>query len=228
MDLSHSVNRNTRSLSAAIAQLRAWRGWRRVPVLLVIAGIALLGYVGFEYGSMYTSQRHLQQAWEQQQQQATSQATNAAPVDDGLTRLSVPKISLDAVVVEGTAYKQLAIAPGHLKDTPAPGEDGNSVISAHRDTFFRHIYELQKGDTIQIQRLGKVFTYEVTGKKIVGPDDVSVLHKTTDPQLTLLTCYPTYYIGPAPERLAVFSKLVSAQPAGGATGTQAISVATSR
>ena len=226
MDLSHSVNRNTRSLSAAIAQLRAWRGWRRVPVLLVMAGIALLGYVGFEYGSMYTSQRHLQQAWEQQQ--AQSQAADAAPVDDGLTRLSVPKISLDAVVVEGTAYKQLAIAPGHLKDTPAPGEDGNSVISAHRDTFFRHIYELQKGDTIQVQRRGKVFTYEVTGKKIVGPDDVSVLHKTTDPQLTLLTCYPTYYIGPAPERLAVFSKLVSAQPAGGATGTQAISVATSR
>ena len=216
----------TRSLSAAIAQLRAWCGLRRLPVLLVIAGIALLGYVGFEYGSMYTSQRHLQQAWEQQQQ-ATSQAANAAPVDDGLTRLSVPKISLDAVVVEGTAYKQLAIAPGHLKGTPAPGDDGNSVISAHRDTFFRHIYELQKGDTIRVQRSGKIYSYEVTGKKIVGPDDMSVLRKTTDPQLTLLTCYPIYYIGPAPERLAVFSKLVSAQPAGGATGMQAVSVATS-
>jgi sortase A len=196
-------------------------------VLLVIAGIALLGYVGFEYGSMYTSQRHLQQAWQQQQGARPQNASAAQPPDEDLTRLSIPKIKLDAVVVEGTAYKQLAIAPGHLKDTPAPGDDGNSVISAHRDTFFRHIYELQKGDTVQVQRRGKIFTYEVTGKKIVEPDDVSVLHKTTDPQLTLLTCYPTYYIGPAPERLAVFSKLVSAQPAGGAGGTQPVSVTTS-
>src|SRR6185503_18054571 len=81
-------------------------------------------------------------------------------------------------------------------------------ISAHRDTFFRHIYELNKGDEILVRRNGKVFHYQVTGKKIVMPDDVAVLKQTTDPQLTLITCYPTYYIGPAPKRLVVFSKLV--------------------
>ena len=223
MGLFDSVEpRDTRSLSVARVRLRAWLGSRRFPAVLVILGLALLGYIAFAYASMYTSQKQLQRAWQQQQS-----ADAAQPVDDGLTRLLIPKISLDAVVVEGTAYKQLAIAPGHLKDTPSPGEDGNSVISAHRDTFFRHIYELQKGDTVEVQRNGKVFTYEVTGKKIVQPDDVSVLHKSTDPQLTLLTCYPTYYIGPAPERLAVFSKLVSQQPAGGASGTQALSAAAS-
>lgn len=218
---------DARRWSAPIARLRAWRGYRRMPALFVVLGLALLGYVAFAYASMYTSQKQLQRAWQQQQSATPQAAGTAQPVDDGLTRLSIPKINLDAVVVEGTAYKQLAIAPGHLKETPAPGDEGNSVISAHRDTFFRHIYELQKGDTVQVRRNGKVFTYEVTGKKIVGPDDVSVLHKTTDPQLTLLTCYPTYYIGPAPERLAVFSKLVSQQPAGGATGTQALSAAAS-
>ncbi len=65
-----------------------------------------------------------------------------------------------------------------------------------------------KGDQIQVRRNGRVFTYEVTGKRIVQPEDVSVIKQTTDPQLTLITCYPTYYIGPAPKRLVVFSRLM--------------------
>src|SRR5450432_741393 len=95
-----------------------------------------------------------------------------------------------------------------MKLTAEPGETGNAVITGHRDTFFRHIYELNKGDQIQVRRSGRTFTYEVTGKKIVMPEDVSVIKSTTDAQLTLITCYPTYYIGPAPKRLVVFSKLV--------------------
>lgn len=188
---------------------------QKLSLVLVIVGIALLGYTGFWYGSMYASQKRLERAWEQQNSAPTSKNTEdpAASPPDGLTRLSIPKINLDAVVVEGVSYRQLAIAPGHLKDTPAPGENGNSVISAHRDTFFRHIYELQKGDSIVVRRNGHTFTYEVTGKKIVEPDDVSVLRKTNDAELTLVTCYPTYYIGPAPERLAVFSKLTEQTPA---------------
>ena len=95
-----------------------------------------------------------------------------------------------------------------MVQTAMPGEPGNAVITGHRDTFFRHIYELQKGDEIVVRRNGQTFKYQVTGKKIVKPEDVSVLKQTKDAQLTLITCYPTYYIGPAPERLVVFSKLV--------------------
>ena len=113
--------------------------------------------------------------------------------------------------------RALRAGPGHLRDSATPGEPGNSVIVAHRDTFFRHVYELQKGDDILVRRNGQLFKYQVTGKKIVKPDDVSVLKQTTDPQLTLITCYPTYYIGPAPERLVVFSKLIAQT-----TETQAI------
>src|SRR5207237_6803091 len=97
-----------------------------------------------------------------------------------------------------------------------PGEPGNAVITGHRDTFFRHIYELQKGDEILVRRNGELYKYQVTGKKIVDPEDVSVLKQTTDAQLTLITCYPTYYIGPAPQRLVVFSKLVPTPPASSA------------
>ena len=135
-------------------------------------------------------------------------AAKVTSLDDGLTRISIPKINLTAVVVEGVSRKQLMLGPGHIKETPAPGEAGNSVISAHRDTFFRHIYELNKGDVITVERNGASYNYEVTGKKVTNPNDVSVLKQTTDPRLTLITCYPTYYVGPAPERLVVFSKRI--------------------
>lgn len=179
---------------------------RILPILLMAVGAALLLYVGSQYWTMYSEQRRLAHEWEQQQQ-LKRELPGVTLTNDGLTRLSIPKISLNAVVVEGTNHKALLKGPGHIKDTPAPGENGNSVITAHRDTFFRHIYELAKGDVVTVQRNGKSFTYEVTGKKVVDPSDLSVIKPTSDTRLTLITCYPTYFIGPAPERLVVFTKL---------------------
>lgn len=178
---------------------------------LVAIGLCLLAYVSFSYFSMYWEQRRLANEWENQQQQTEPSQTHTP--DDGLTRVSIPKIDLDAIVIEGTSRKQLALGPGHMERTALPGETGNSVITAHRDTFFRHIYELNKGDEIRVRRSGRTFTYQVTGKKIVQPSDNSVLAPSSDAKLTLITCYPTYYIGPAPERLVVFSKLVESTPA---------------
>jgi sortase A len=182
----------------------------------MLIGTGVLGYVGSEYWAMYHEQKVLQREWQEQQRNITSTRTNVKAVqqDDGLTRVSIPKINLDVIVVEGTNHRALRVGPGHLKTTPAPGEVGNSVISAHRDTFFRHIYELVKGDEIQVRRGGRTFTFQVTGKKIVEPSDVSVLKNSPDARLTLITCYPTYYIGPAPQRLIVFSKLVGDSQAG--------------
>ncbi|MGZ4821807.1 MAG: class D sortase [Terriglobales bacterium] len=196
------------------------------PALLLL-GALLLIYVGVQYGEMYLEQRHLAREWQRQQEarqpgsprraasarggleeRPASAAAKAQADDDGLTRLSVPKIDLDSVVVEGTNRQALLLGPGHMKETPAPGETGNSVITGHRDTFFRHIHELEKGDTVVVQRDGKTYRYQVVGKKIVAPDDLSVIRPVRDSQLTLITCYPTYYIGPAPKRLVVFSKLV--------------------
>lgn len=181
---------------------------RRLSLILMVAGLGLLGYVGSEYWSMYREQQDLHRLWQAQQTPAPATNAPATPVDDGLTRVSIPKINLDVIVVEGTNHKALRLGPGHLKSTPAPGELGNSVISAHRDTFFRHIYELAKGDQIEVTRDGHNFIFEVTGKRIVKPDDLSVVKNSSDARLTLITCYPTYYIGPAPERLVVVAKLV--------------------
>ena len=196
---------------------------RHASTLLIILGAILLVYVGVQYGQMYWSQRKLQQEWAQQQQsqmaQRTGKVEGAALNDDGLTRLSIPRIDFAAVVVEGVGHRELLLGPGHLKDTPAPGEPGNSVISGHRDTFFRHIYELEKGDEILVQRKGRTFHYEVTGKHVVQPTDMSVLNPSKDARLTLITCYPTYYIGPAPERLVVTSKLVDGNALKGDSGS---------
>lgn len=200
-----------RGISRARDQARHFDWKRQWPVFLIVLGIALLLYVGSEYATTYFEQRRLAQEWQTQQQRLEAQfvAPNSEPaiVDDGLTRLSIPKINLDAIVVDGTTYKKLKLGPGRMLDTALPGAVGNSVITAHRDTFFRHIYELKKGDEIVVQRSGKKFRYEVTGKKIVEPTDLSVTKQSKDKRLTLITCYPTYYIGPAPERLVVFSKM---------------------
>jgi sortase A len=181
---------------------------------LIVIGIALLGYVGSQYWSMYRSQKNLEAEWERQAATVNTPAQAALSPDQMLTRVIIPKINMDAIVVEGASRKDLSEGPGHMKETAMPGETGNAVITAHRDTFFRHIYELVKGDQIQVRRNGRVFTYEVTGKRIVEPDDVSVLKQTAGQRLTLITCYPTYYIGPAPQRLVVFSKLIDSSDYG--------------
>ncbi len=188
---------------------------RALSTLLLLVGAILLVYVGVEYGSMFHEQSRLTREWQLQQQ--TPPAPGVAV--STLTRLTIPKIDFDSVVVEGTDRKALLLGPGHMEETVAPGTSGNSVITGHRDTFFRHIYELTKGDSILVQRAGKTFEYRVTGKKVVEPDDMSVVRPSTDVRLTLITCYPIYYIGPAPKRLVVFSKLAESV-AGNATPAQ--------
>ena len=183
---------------------------RALSLALMMTGAGLLGYVGSDYWEMASSQKRLEAEWMRQAGSVSASGLSAQSptrADQMLTRVLIPKIKLDAIVVEGVSSKQLSQGPGHLDRTAMPGELGNAVITAHRDTFFRHIYELNQGDEITVLRNGRTFRFAVTGKKVVKPNDMSVLRPTPDAQLTLITCYPTYYIGPAPERLVVFSKL---------------------
>lgn len=175
------------------------------PLTCILLGAALLTYVVTQYAEMYRSQKDMAAQWTAQERPSA----NAGAIDPSLTRLTIPKINLDSFVVEGTSHKALLHGPGHLKSSAEPGQPGNVVISAHRDTFFRHVFELEKGDQVHLEHDGKTAIYEVTGKKVVDPDDVEVLRQTKEPRLTLITCYPTYYIGPAPQRAIVIAKLVS-------------------
>jgi sortase A len=156
---------------------------------------------------MYRTQEKLETEWQHQASVVAAPGQLAVPDKPALTRLQIPKIKLDTIVLEGVSRKQLYKGPGHMEETAMPGEAGNAVITAHRDTFFRHIFELTQGDEIVVSRGGQRFRFQVTGKAIVEPENVSVIQPTPDAQLTLITCYPIHYVGPAPQRLVVFSKL---------------------
>jgi sortase A len=194
----------------ATTNLKAKAIRRCVALMLLFSGVALLGYAGFQYGAMLYEQRQLQALWRVQQDRALEQRQMA---DGILTRISIPTIEFSAVIVEGTDLYSLMIGPGHLTGTAEPGEPGNAVVSAHRDTFFHNIMKLNRGDRIVVERNGRSLSYVVEDFRIVQPDDISVTAPTKDNRLTLITCDPAYYPGPAPQRLVVISKLISAEAA---------------
>lgn len=190
-----------------LVPLSKYRG-RRQPLALFLTGVGLLLllYVSAQYGEMYATQRKLALEWQRQNARPES-----IPSSDGdaLVRLTIATINLDAVIVEGTSRKSLRLGPGHMEDSALPGFSGNSVIVAHRDTFFRHLDRLQEGDEIDLRRPGEVYRFEVTGRRVVEPTDLSVLRPSPSAQLTLITCYPTHYVGPAPKRLVVVAHLMA-------------------
>lgn len=176
---------------------------RIISWILLVTGVLLTFYVAGSYFRTYSTQRALAAQWDKQNMAPDVSASAADNVGDAITRLSIPKIQLDALVVEGTTHKALLAGPGHLTDTPEPGSSGNSVLAAHRDTFFRNLNDLVAGDDIFIRRARHEYHYVVTSKAIVPPTDTSVLRRSSHSRITLITCYPPYFIGPAPKRLAI-------------------------
>lgn len=124
-------------------------------------------------------------------------------------RLSLPRLHTTLPVVEGTTTAALKKGPGHLEGTSLPGVPGNSVIAGHRDTHFRVLKDIRIGDEIWVERGPHRYVYEVTDATIVSPEDTTALRSTSESILTLVTCYPFYYLGPAPDRFVVRAKAVS-------------------
>jgi LPXTG-site transpeptidase (sortase) family protein len=124
-------------------------------------------------------------------------------------RMEIPRLHLSVAILEGTAPKTLRVAAGHINGTALPGTAGNICIAAHRDTLFRPLREVQPQDAIIITTTYGTFRYNVDMVEIVSPSDVRVLRPTTDQELTLITCYPFAYVGPAPKRLAVHARLAA-------------------
>ena len=177
--------------------------------LLLGLGIVLLVATAAAYTWMSLEQRRLAAEWRTQNLASAVAVPSAAPNSDAVTLLVIPKIDLQAAILDGTNRRALLLAPGHIENTAWPGDPGNAVIAAHRDSFFRHIHELVPGDDIYVRRSAREYRYSVAEKLIVSPDDIAVTYPTKDTRLTLITCYPTYYIGPAPKRLIVVAKLQS-------------------
>jgi sortase A len=118
-------------------------------------------------------------------------------------KIEINSIGLAAMIMEGTDGRTLRRAVGHLLGTPLPGQRGNVVITGHRDTFFRDLRKITKDDEITLTTLDGSFRYRVDFTAVVEPEDTEVLNNSSDATLTLVTCFPFYYVGPAPKRFVV-------------------------
>jgi sortase A len=127
---------------------------------------------------------------------------------DPVAVMEIPAIGLTRTIVEGVGVDDLKQGPGHYPGTPLPGQAGNAAIAGHRTTYgapFYRLNELEPGDEIELQTLQGEFTYEVTRKHVVSPDQVEVLDPTEDAQLTLTTCEPRFS---ARQRLIIVADLL--------------------
>jgi len=184
-------------------------GWllRGSRYLLFITGILALGYVGFTLldAKLYqvSAKRSLEGQIQVEKESKETQPKPAVKEGDVLGRMDIPRLGVSVAVLQGTRSGMLRLGVGHIEGTPLPGEAGNSGIAGHRDTFFRELKDVRKNDEIEFQTSTGLFHYAVDWVKIVAPDDTSVLTPSSEAALTLVTCYPFYFVGPAPNRFVV-------------------------
>lgn len=126
---------------------------------------------------------------------------------DAVAKLTIPRLDTELYVVEGDHAAELRRGPGHVSGTVMPGQDGNCIIAGHRDTHFRVLKDIRKGDEIVLQTSAGEYTYRVEGTQVVSPSDTDSLKPTRDAELHLITCYPFYYLGSAPKRFVVQAEL---------------------
>jgi len=172
-----------------------------------------LGYCGFAVVDAWSFQRSESIDLDRllADQRAVSHGVAAAAGGGPIGRIEIPRLGLSVVVVEGIGKTTLRRAAGHIPGTALPGQPGNVGISGHRDTFFRPLKDLKIKDEIQFSTLNGDFRYVVESLTVVDPNNVGVLAPTSENQLTLVTCYPFFYIGAAPKRFVVRAWQIPAQ-----------------
>lgn len=179
---------------------------------LWVAGFVAIGYSAFVWTRAEYAQTQgnwaLERASIDNPQPKESFRLRTASEGSLMGRIEIPRLDLFAVVFEGTSEDTLARGVGHLTGSAAPGERGNAVLAGHRDSFFRELRDIRKGDNITVRSLDGKFRYRVESTMIVYPDQTEVLQASNEPSLTLITCFPFRYIGNAPQRFVVRARRV--------------------
>jgi sortase A len=199
---------------------------RALSALLIAAGVLLFGAAVRHYARGAIAQREGRAAFEELATpagrrpagenpgivgaaSASSSSRETALRGRPLARLRIPAAKMDYVVFEGADGDTLEKGPGHVPGTALPGADGppnNCVITAHRDSHFRRLGWLKTGHHVVLETPGALQEYRIVSRQIVRPDAVRVLAPTEKPRLTLITCYPFDFIGPAPKRLVLVAE----------------------
>jgi sortase A len=187
---------------------------RLFALLFILVGLAVIAAAGFalfwsdELQRIYVPTLPSIERHSGSGSAPSTEARAGAPI--GL--IEIPRLGLSSVVLEGDDTEALLLGVGHLSDTPLPWHGGNTVFAAHRDTFFRPLAHIRKNDVIKFSTADAEFEYVVTELKVVEPTAVEVLKPTTAATLTLITCFPFDYIGPAPQRFIVRAERSSRSP----------------
>ncbi|MGG0776464.1 sortase SrtA [Bacillus rugosus] len=194
-----------------------------IPLVIIAVGLLITGYGGLKLidTNMKTEQtlKEARLAAEKPQEasnakQSAGQAGNKASFKPETGQasgiLEIPKINAELPIVEGTDADDLEKGVGHYKDSYYPDENGQIVLSGHRDTVFRRTGELEKGDQLRILLSYGDFTYEIVKTKIVDKDDTSIITLQHEKEeLIITTCYPFSYVGNAPKRYIIYGKRVT-------------------
>lgn len=182
--------------------------WSQIGLLT--GGVGMLGYCAFVLADTWIYQNQASQQFDQ------AHLTLLAPRSPGdeatpglLGRMEIPRLGVSMIVAEGTGEATLRRAGGHIAGTALPGHPGNVGIAGHRDTLFRPLRNIRQDDLITVTTLHGEYSYRVVSTKIVSPTDVTVLSSDASEILTLVTCYPFYFVGPAPDRFIVRAERVT-------------------
>jgi sortase A len=185
--------------------------------VLIAGALVLLFLGGREYLGSRLGQFKAEREFDSKGKPAPSAARRQAPAPERfsakpgetIAKLTIPRLAAEIFVVEGDNAEELRIGPGHLSDSAPPGAKGNCIIAGHRDTHFRVLKDIRKGDDILIETRSGQFLYRVKNTRIVVPTNTSALQNTKDPTLNLITCYPFYFVGSAPKRFVVEAQLAA-------------------
>ena len=171
----------------------------------LITGLLLVSYTAFTVAERYVYQAYENRVFDRAV--ALRQVTKypaGAVARSLIGKIAIPRLNISAMVKEGIDYRTLDLAAGHIPRTALPGQTGNVGVAAHRDTLFRNLKDVRRDDKITLTTLDGEYVYRVVSFKIVQPTDVSVLDPSPDEKiLTLVTCYPFYFVGDAPKRFVV-------------------------
>jgi sortase A len=181
--------------------------------ILLGSALALLGYCAFVLVDTRVFQNRERRQLETLLNEAAvarAHNTQPPPAPAGLIgRIEIPRLDVSVIVIEGSTEAILRHAAGHIAGTALPGEPGNVGISAHRDTFFRPLRNIRRDDVITVTTLLGVWRYRVVSTRIVPPSDTSVLNRGPSQVLTLVTCYPFYFVGASPDRFIVRAERIT-------------------
>lgn len=173
----------------------------------LLAGLLALGYAAYVAIDTQAYQaiehRRLENA------RADPSSSTRTIADGGVIgEIEIPRLGLRAIVAQGDSNAVLQRAVGHLMGTALPGEPGNVVLAGHRDTFFRPLKRARAGDAITLKTGTGDFEYLVEWTAVVRPTDLEVIEPTNQRSLTLITCFPFSFVGPAPDRFIVRAREV--------------------